>query len=63
MDDSHYLTNIVPQDLDNNSGYSRIIVLVCMHARGLVGLYQTNNRATVIISPRSHAFQEAWERG
>ena len=21
MDDSHYLTNIVPQDSDNNSGY------------------------------------------
>ena len=21
MDDSHYLTNILPQDFDNNSGY------------------------------------------
>ena len=24
MDDSHYLTNIVPQDLNNNSGYEHV---------------------------------------
>ena len=28
MDDSHYLTNIVPQDLDNNSGYNRIVFVL-----------------------------------
>ena len=31
MDDTFYLTNIVPQDFDNNSGYVSVLDICILH--------------------------------